>query len=49
MRAVVCRELRGPEALEVADLAVPEPGACGVRIRVRAAGVLGPAAPAAPA
>ena len=39
MRAVVCRELRGPEALEVADLAIPEPGACGVLIRVRAAGV----------
>ena len=39
MRAVVCRELRGPEALEVANLAMPEPGACGVRIRVRAAGV----------
>ncbi|MGD9510698.1 MAG: alcohol dehydrogenase catalytic domain-containing protein, partial [Geminicoccaceae bacterium] len=39
MRAVVCRELRGPDALEVADLPLPEPGACGVRIRVRAAGV----------
>ena len=39
MRAVVCRELRGPDALELADLPVPEPGACGVRIRVRAAGV----------
>ena len=39
MRAVVCRELRGPDALELADLPTPEPGACGVRIRVRAAGV----------
>jgi len=39
MRAVVCRELRGPDALELADLPVPEPGACGVRIRVAAAGV----------
>src|SRR5687767_1833675 len=39
MRAVVCRALEGPEALELADLPVPEPGACGVRIRVRAAGV----------
>ena len=39
MRAVVCRELRGPDALEVAELPLPEPGACGVRIRVRAAGV----------
>jgi NADPH:quinone reductase len=39
MRAVVCRALEGPDALELADLPVPEPGACGVRIRVRAAGV----------
>jgi NADPH2:quinone reductase len=39
MRAVVCRELRGPDALELADLPTPEPGACGIRIRVRAAGV----------
>ena len=39
MRAVVCRELGGPDALELADLPTPEPGACGVRIRVRAAGV----------
>ena len=39
MRAVVCRALQGLEALELADLPVPEPGACGVRIRVRAAGV----------
>lgn len=39
MRAVVCRELKGLEALEIADLPTPEPGACGVRIRVRAAGV----------
>lgn len=39
MRAVVCRELRGPDALELVDLPTPEPGACGVRIKVRAAGV----------
>ncbi len=39
MRAVVCRELRGPDALELAELPTPEPGACGVRIKVRAAGV----------
>lgn len=39
MRAVLCRALEGPDALELADLPVPEPGACGVRIRVRAAGV----------
>ena len=38
MRAIVCHALRGPDALELADLPVPEPGACGVRIRVRAAG-----------
>ena len=39
MRAVLCRELRGLDVLELADLPTPEPGACGVRIRVRAAGV----------
>jgi NADPH2:quinone reductase len=39
MRAVVCRALEGPDSLELADLPDPEPGACGVRIRVRAAGV----------
>jgi NADPH:quinone reductase len=39
MRAVVCRALEGPGSLELADLPDPEPGACGVRIRVRAAGV----------
>ena len=39
MRAVLCRELRGPDALELADLPAPEPGACGVRVQVRAAGV----------
>ena len=39
MRAVVCRELRGPDALELADLPTPEPGAHCVRIQVRAAGV----------
>ena len=39
MRAIVCRALQGPDALELVDLPGPEPGACGVRIRVRAAGV----------
>ena len=39
MRAIVCRALEGPSALELADLPEPAPGACGVRIRVRAAGV----------
>lgn len=39
MRAIVCRALEGPDHLELADLPEPEPGACGVRIRVRAAGV----------
>lgn len=39
MRAIVCRALEGPDALELAELPDPEPGACGVRIRVRAAGV----------
>ncbi len=39
MRAIVCQTLEGPDALVLADLPVPEPGACGVRIRVRAAGV----------
>lgn len=39
MRAMLCRRLGGPETLEAADLPEPETGACGVRIRVRAAGV----------
>lgn len=39
MRAILCRALEGPDALELADLPDPEPGACGVRIRVEAAGV----------
>ncbi|MFO1074579.1 MAG: NADPH:quinone oxidoreductase family protein [Geminicoccaceae bacterium] len=39
MRAIICRELGGPDKLELAELADPEPGACGVRIRVQAAGV----------
>jgi len=39
MQAIVCRALQGPDSLELLDLPVPEPGACGVRIRVRAAGV----------
>ena len=39
MRAIVCRALEGPDSLELADLPEPELGACGVRIRVRAAGL----------
>jgi NADPH:quinone reductase len=39
MRAILCRQLGGPEALTLADLPEPDPGACGVRIRVRAAGL----------
>ena len=39
MRAIVCRALGGPDALELAEMPEPEPGACGVRVRVRAAGV----------
>lgn len=39
MRAMICRALNGLEALELGELPDPEPGACGVRIKVRAAGV----------
>lgn len=39
MRAIICRQHGGPENLELADLPEPDPGACGVRIRVAAAGV----------
>ena len=39
MRAVVVRSYGGPEALEVADVPVPEPGRGQVRIRVAAAAV----------
>lgn len=39
MRAILCRALGGPDNLELAELPDPEPGACGVRVRVRAAGV----------
>lgn len=39
MRAVVCKELGGLDALGVEELAVPEPGAGEMRLRVRAAGV----------
>ena len=39
MRAVVVRQLGGPEALELIDAAVPEPGPGQVRIRVAAAAV----------
>jgi NADPH2:quinone reductase len=39
LQAILCRELGGPDRLEVTDLPLPEPGACGVRIRVKAAGL----------
>ncbi|MFJ2955618.1 NADP-dependent oxidoreductase [Streptomyces sp. NPDC087270] len=39
MRAVIVRSFGGPEVLEVAEVAVPEPGAGQVRIRVAAAAV----------
>jgi NADPH:quinone reductase len=39
MRAIVCTDLIGPEGLRLQDVPTPEPGACHVRIRVRAAGV----------
>ena len=39
MRAVVVRSYGGPEALEVAEVPVPEPGRGQVRIRVEAAAV----------
>lgn len=39
MRAVVVREFGGPEALEVVEAPVPEPGAGQIRVRVEAAAV----------
>ena len=39
MRAVLCRQLTGPSDLTLEDLPVPEPGACHVRVGVKAAGV----------
>ncbi|MFJ3878527.1 NADP-dependent oxidoreductase [Streptomyces sp. NPDC090077] len=39
MRAAVVHAFGGPERVELAEVAVPEPGAGQVRIRVRAAGV----------
>jgi NADPH2:quinone reductase len=39
MRAIVCRELTGPDGLTLEDWPVPEPGPGEVRIRVRAAGL----------
>jgi NADPH2:quinone reductase len=39
MRAILCERHGGPEVMTLADLPAPEPGACGVRLRVRAAGV----------
>jgi NADPH:quinone reductase len=39
MRAILCERHGGPEVMTLADRPLPEPGACGVRLRVRAAGV----------
>src|SRR3954462_14238743 len=39
MRAVVARQLDGPDAIEVIETAVPEPGPGQVRIKVTAAAV----------
>lgn len=39
MKAIVCRELTGPSALRLEEIADPCPGAGQVRIRVRACGV----------
>lgn len=39
VRAILCRSFDGIEALEPAELPLPETGACHVRIRVHAAGV----------
>jgi NADPH2:quinone reductase len=39
MKAVVVRRFGGPEVLELADVAVPEPAHGQVRIRVQAAAV----------
>ena len=39
MQAVVCRQLEGPSALELAEMPSPDMGAGEVRVRVRAAGV----------
>ncbi|MER5822159.1 NADP-dependent oxidoreductase, partial [Streptomyces mirabilis] len=37
MRAVVVTEFGGPEAVEIAEVEVPEPGARQIRIKVAAA------------
>ena len=39
MKAVIVRHYGGPEALELADLPVPDPGTGQVRVRVQAAAV----------
>ena len=39
MRAITCRTLDGPEALQLEEMPEPGTGACGVRIRVHAAGL----------
>src|SRR3954453_16115023 len=40
MRAILCERHGGPEVMALADLPLPEPGASGVRLRVRPAGVI---------
>lgn len=39
MRAILCQSHGGPETLALAEVPTPEPGACGVLVRVRAAGL----------
>ena len=39
MKAIICAEWGGPETLQLLDVALPEPGARQVRVRVAAAGV----------
>jgi NADPH2:quinone reductase len=39
MRAILCERHGGPEVMALAEVPRPEPGACGVRVRIRAAGV----------
>ena len=34
MRAILCERHGGPEVMALADLPLPEPGACGVRVRI---------------
>ena len=39
MKALICSQLAGPEALAVGDVSLPEPGAGEIRLRVEAASV----------